>query len=138
MTYAFVVEGRPATWQRTVHANGRTLTPKRSREARKAMAWAARAARPRGWTLDGEYRVEVTGYWPDRRAGDVDRLVSLALDALEGVAYGTDRQVVQIEGRRALDRDRPRVEVVVRRVESNEPRGVGAPGAMTDPDEVDR
>src|SRR5690606_36666151 len=49
----------------------------------------------------------------DRRFGDADRLVSLTMDALQGVAYATDRQVSdQCSGRR-LDRGNPRVEVCV-------------------------
>lgn len=113
MELAFTIPGRPVTWQRTNDVRGRRVTDAEQRREKRRIAMLARAALPSGWPTDAEYAIEVIGYWPDRRFGDVDRLVSLTMDALEGVAYRVDRQVVAQGGARRVDRERPRVEVCV-------------------------
>lgn len=110
---AFIAPGRPVTWQRTNAVRGRYVTDAKQRAEKRRLRQLARAALPPGWPLDAEYAIEVIGYWPDRRYGDADRLVSLAMDALEGVAYRVDRQVCAQSSVRRLDRERPRVEVCV-------------------------
>lgn len=113
MELRFTIPGRPVTWQRTNDVRGRRVTDAEQRREKRRIAAIARAALPPGWPTDAEYAIEVIGYWPDRRFGDADRLVSLTMDALQGVAYATDRQVSdQCSGRR-LDRGNPRVEVCV-------------------------
>ena len=114
MEFTFTVFGRPRTWQRTNDVRGRRVTDKAQREAKRQIAWLALAARPKGWPMGAEYEVITLGVWPDRRYGDVDRLSSLVMDALEGVAYEQDRQVAAQTSARALDRDNPRTEVIVR------------------------
>lgn len=120
-SFKFSVYGRPVTWRRTNHVQvgGKTrrTTGKAQRAAKEAMAWRALAARPAGWPLDALYRVEVTGVWPTRVYGDVDRLVSLPMDALEGVAYRTDRQVASIRGTRLVG-DQPMTVVTVTVIDS--------------------
>lgn len=113
LTCAYVVPGRPATWQRTVAHKGRRLTEKAQREVKRAIGMVALSKRPKGWPLDAEYAIHVRGFWPDRRFGDVDRLVSLHMDALEGVLWKSDRQVATEVGCREVDREHPRVTVVV-------------------------
>jgi Holliday junction resolvase RusA-like endonuclease len=115
----YTVPGRPVTWQRTNIVQGRPTTDKAQRIAKKAHAMYALAAMGRDratWSQDGAFEVEVVGYWPDAIVGDADRLVGLAMDALQGLAYTTDRQVRDQSGRVRIDRENPRVEVVVRRL----------------------
>lgn len=109
--FRFTIPGRPVTWQRTNDVRGRRVTDAAQRAEKRRIAAIARAARPRGWPMDLEYAVAVEGYWPDRRFGDSDRLVSLTMDALEGVAYPKDREVSAQGGVRHVDKLRPRVEV---------------------------
>jgi Holliday junction resolvase RusA-like endonuclease len=116
MILSFTVEGRPVSWARKNVVNGRPLTDKKQREAKRTLHLAALAARPRGWRRDATYEVRVHAYYPDGRQGDCDRIAGLPLDALEGVAYEADRQVVRLEVGRFTDRERPRVEVVVRAI----------------------
>lgn len=115
---AYVLEGRPVSWQRTNIVKGRPMTDAKQRTAKKAHALAAfcaiRIART-PWPLEGAFEVEVLAYYASGVQGDTDRLVSLPLDALEGIAYRNDRQVVRVVGERRLDRERPRTEVVIRR-----------------------
>lgn len=114
MQWAFTVPGRPVTWQRSGVHEGKRLTQVEQRKAKKTIAWAAVAARPKGrWPMDLVYAIEVIGYWPDQRFGDVDRLVSLVMDALQGVAYKEDRQVRVQASSMLLDPENPRTEVLV-------------------------
>ena len=110
----YTLPGRPVTWQRTNAVGGRYVTDKGQRQAKRAHALAAYAAlgtRRASWALTGAFAVEVTGYWPDATVGDCDRLVSLPLDALEGITYASDRQVREVRGRVVADGSPPRVEV---------------------------
>lgn len=109
----FTIPGRPVTWQRPNEVRGHRVTDAAQRAEKRRIAAIAKRALPKGWPTDAEYAVEVVGYWPDRRYGDMDRLVSLTMDALQGVAYLTDRQVAAQGSARVLDRERPRVEVTV-------------------------
>lgn len=90
----YTVPGKPVTWQRDNVYKGRFITDKGNRTAKRAHAWAFTAARKhKAWTLDGAFAIEVVGFYANARVGDVDRLATLAMDALEGVAYEADRQV---------------------------------------------
>jgi hypothetical protein len=111
----YVVHGRPQTWKRTADYRGRRITEKAHREALRAHALAAIAAlgtRRAAWSLDGAFLLGVSGYWPDARAGDFDRLMGMAMDALKGVAYRDDKQVRgPLPGGVFCDGSPPRVEV---------------------------
>lgn len=113
MQFAFIVEGRPVTWQRTREYQGRRITDAKQREAKKRLGFLALRARPTGWPLDALYSIDVLGVWPDRKLGDADRLTSLVMDALEGVAYVKDRQVRRQSGRMEVDKSHPRTEITV-------------------------
>lgn len=113
MELRFEIPGRPVTWQRTNRVGARQVKSREQRAAIRLYRATAQRALPPGWPTDAEYAVEVVGYWPDRRYGDTDRLVSHVLDALERAAYVADRQVSCVAGVRRLDRERPRVEVTV-------------------------
>lgn len=52
-----------------------------------------------------------------RKAGDLDNRIKPLLDALQGVAFMDDKQVVQIHAFRFDDKDNPRVEVVIEDLE---------------------
>jgi hypothetical protein len=105
---AFVVPGRPRTWQHTGGVGGSKgkRFDKRGKEAEEyqrlvaGLALQARAHAQRAgvvWPPVTDhrpiFRVDVAGWWPDAVEGDEDRMVSLVRDALEGVLYKSDRQV---------------------------------------------
>lgn len=48
-----------------------------------------------------------------RKAGDLDNALKVLLDALSGIAYVDDDQVVSLHAFRHDDKERPRVEVEV-------------------------
>lgn len=62
---------------------------------------------------DGPLSVSVTAYRPQRR-GDLDNVLKAALDALNGVAWQDDSQVVELHALRLDDKHNPRLEVDVR------------------------
>lgn len=100
---AFMVPGRPVTWQRGVRgirfdARGKFAKEYREKVHLFAMQALGRARRagvvwPSVTENHHAFRVDVAGWWPDAREGDEDRMVSLVRDALEGVLYKSDRQV---------------------------------------------
>lgn len=51
-----------------------------------------------------------------RRAGDLDNFLKVLLDALKGIAFVDDSQVVELHARREDDASNPRVEVRVEAV----------------------
>lgn len=65
--------------------------------------------------LEGSLRVTVDVYRA-RRAGDLDGYFKGLFDALNGVAYTDDQQIVEIHARRLDDKHNPRVEVTVEEV----------------------
>jgi hypothetical protein len=79
-----------ASWARARSHGARRYTAPAHREAVACHRLHALAARPDGWRTDGVYRVEIVYYSPDMRRRDCDRVASLVLDALVGVAYDDD------------------------------------------------
>lgn len=63
--------------------------------------------------LDGPVFVSVTAYRPQKR-GDLDNTLKAAFDALNGVAWQDDSQVVELHALRLDDKTNPRLEVDVR------------------------
>jgi crossover junction endodeoxyribonuclease RusA len=85
------------------------LNPK----ARKYKQTAALAALACGaFRLTGELRVRMDVYRP-LRCGDLDNVQKLVCDALNGIAWHDDKQLVEIVARRFDDRANPRVELTV-------------------------
>jgi crossover junction endodeoxyribonuclease RusA len=62
--------------------------------------------------VDGPVALTVTLYRPAKR-GDLDNRIKVLLDALNGIAYRDDSQVVELHAYRLDDKDHPRVEVQV-------------------------
>lgn len=62
--------------------------------------------------LTGAVSVRVIIYFDSRR-GDLDNRLKILLDALNGLAWLDDAQIVELYARRELDRRNPRVELTV-------------------------
>lgn len=73
-----------------------------------------------GWrsTPDETFAVELRAYVGSLRVIDVDNICKSVLDALKGTVFPDDRQVVELHARKVLDRDRPRLELAVRRLDA--------------------
>lgn len=120
----YTVLGRPSSWERaTPIARGRAISSKGYREAKALHAsHALRARQLLRWALDaqGRYAVDVQAWYPDGRHGDIDRVQSLTLDALQGVVYADDRQVKRTTATVGTDREAPRTVVTVRALSAEE------------------
>lgn len=61
---------------------------------------------------EGEVRVTIDWY-RGRKSGDLDKRQGVALDALQGVLYRSDSQIVDLHSRRFEDKKNPRIVVTV-------------------------
>jgi Holliday junction resolvase RusA-like endonuclease len=116
----FVVPGPVVPWQRAASVGARRFTPAKQRAYQANVRMHALAARPRGPWLPSKharYRVDVEAFLPDERRRDLDNVAKTILDALNGVLYLDDSQVVTLLVATHIDRERPRVEVAVAEVE---------------------
>jgi Holliday junction resolvase RusA-like endonuclease len=52
-------------------------------------------------------------WYRERKSGDLDKRIGIVLDALQGVLFDDDSQVVAINAERWEDPKRPRVEIIV-------------------------
>lgn len=62
--------------------------------------------------LSGPVAVYVKAYRP-RKLGDLDNTLKVALDALKGLAFEDDSQIVAINAERHEDKENPRLEIEV-------------------------
>lgn len=91
-----------------------------SAEARAYKANAGLEARVQGVTpLAGPVSVQINVFRPQRR-GDLDNTAKVALDALNGIAWEDDEQIVHLELDRFDDKARPRLEVTIEQQGAND------------------
>lgn len=107
-----VFETMPPSTNHLYRRTGRGVSLLESvRYAKDAIAWEARAQR-RGDPLQGPLAVTVDLYWSDHRKHDIDNLKAL-LDALNGVLWEDDGQIIDLHTRKHFDKEHPRVELTV-------------------------
>ncbi len=96
MNVQLTIPGEPVPLERARVGKGRHYLPARSREYRERVqtAWMI-AGRP--CLGDAELACSARFYIAGRD-GDLDNLVKAALDALSGLAFADDRQVVCLSG----------------------------------------
>jgi len=99
----FTVPGEPVPKARARTTTHGTYTPERTVHAERVVAWtywaAAGTTRP---DLTGEYSVHAVFRLVHRRHRDTDNMLKLVLDALNGVAWVDDNQVVEVYARKEL------------------------------------
>lgn len=95
----FTIPGEPLPKQRPRSKNGQQpFTPKVTRDAEKRVAAAFTTAHPEWTLLDGPVRVWVDFHRRTYRAVDVDNLLKLVTDALNGIAWVDDKQITDLRG----------------------------------------
>ena len=90
---------------------GRNVVSAEARAYKNDAAWLARAA-GMAEPLTGDVALTVRWY-RERKAGDLSNRLKILEDALQGVAYVNDSQIVRIVAERYDDKRNPRVEVEV-------------------------
>ena len=95
------------------YTNGNVFPSQEAETYKEGVAWKALHQGVRQFT--GDVAVYLNVYRP-RQAGDLDNYNKVLLDALQGVAYVDDDQVVELHSWRHDDKAQPRVEVEIRRV----------------------
>ena len=87
-----------------------------SDEARRYKQCAGELAR-RGGANVGKARLAVwLVFYFERLGGDLDNRIKVCLDALQGICFDDDKQIDEIHAVRRLDRDNPRVEMVIQTI----------------------
>jgi Holliday junction resolvase RusA-like endonuclease len=66
----------------------------------------------------GPVRVEVSFWRSSKRRCDLDNLVKSVTDALNGLAYVDDQQIVELVARKGMDRAHPRAVVAITALEA--------------------
>lgn len=91
----FTVWGEPVAKERPRFGRGHAYTPKRTRDAEVAIANLFRAHNP-DWEPDAASTFGVlVNFWCSGRK-DLDNMLKLVLDALNGVVWRDDSQVVHL------------------------------------------
>ena len=96
------------------YGSGGVHVSEEAKNYKAGVAW--KALHQRMVPFAGPVAVYVNVY-RSRKAGDLDNYNKVLLDALKGVAYSDDDQVVELHAWRHDDKDNPRVEVEIRKVE---------------------
>lgn len=115
------IDGDPASKSRTRFNNRssrvREFRPERTHAAEGHVAWAVRAA-ARGLEADAESAFSVTCEFVPRtwQRRDIDNMLKLVLDGLNGVVWADDYQVTEIVGRKLpVDPAFPRTIITIRK-----------------------
>jgi Holliday junction resolvase RusA-like endonuclease len=125
---SFTVPGDPVTWKRAKRGQGRSYTdPKDAAHREKIRAFARQAGIRQ--PLRGAVRLDVyvfTRFDPlDRRSGDRDNHEKAIKDALTGIAFVDDIQVVDGRTRKARDEGDPRTEIEIAEIADPFEQAVG-------------
>lgn len=125
----FTVPGNPEPWRRARTSNGRYFTDVRTMAAKDTVVTCFKHDNPGATPFQSDVRMQVTFFFaaPHRlrikkhadalaaeRIGaakrpDIDNLCKICLDALNGVAYLDDAQVVMLQASKRYSM-RPRIE----------------------------
>ena len=116
---AFTVAGEPASKARPIFTTRggkpRAITPAETVAAEGKVAWSFRLA-VRKHDTAGPFGVMVLFHLGNRRRRDVDNMLKLVLDALNGVAWDDDHQVLEVTARKVqATAETARTEIVIYR-----------------------
>jgi Holliday junction resolvase RusA-like endonuclease len=104
---SFTVEGEPVAKERprtvtNAYGESRTITPSKTKDHETAIGWAFKSAYPGHELFTGEVRIHVV-FRTRSKSKDLDNMLKTVMDALNGVVWEDDRQVVRL--RAELERD---------------------------------
>ncbi len=94
----FTVPGRPTPKARARVVRGGAYTPARTREYEDRVGWCARQAFAGQAPFREPVELSIRAVFTKRNHGDFGNIVKAVEDALEGIAYLNDRQVLRWGG----------------------------------------
>ncbi len=103
---SFTIPGEPVPKGRPRFANGRVYTPPKTVEYERKVRVFARNAKVR--MLKGDIQLIVDFHLKTERRVDIDNLVKGCMDALNGIAWKDDAQVVSLVASKLLGSLNPR------------------------------
>lgn len=125
----FVVQGPPRPKERPrLGRGGRVYTPERTKQYERAVAQQGALWCGPAWSRHGTYRVTLFFVFKSEPRCDVDNCAKAVLDALNGIAWDDDKQVVELRASKYAEDDatakryagvesaRPRTEALIERV----------------------
>lgn len=106
-----IVEGEPVPKQRVRTGKGRFYTPAKTLHHEELIEWSARdrVSEP----TRNPVILEMDFFMGNARKVDGDNLQKTVMDALNGVAWRDDSQVIEWTGHKHVDREMPRTELRV-------------------------
>lgn len=110
------IDVEPVPWHRAEKSGRRTFQSDKDRHYQFLLARVASMAIARAqykWLRDGEMSICIRAYRSTLRRCDVDNVAKNVMDALTEIAYKDDSQVSSLHVVRDIDRERPRVEIVI-------------------------
>ena len=131
-TLSFIVDGKPEHWRRARYNphQQRFFMDKRTKAGRDRLAAASKTAvHDQAWPMiEGRYvHAFILFYFPKPKVRskhlgeierlempDLDNLIKLVLDAMNGIAYVDDKLVTRVEAAKFEDDDDPRTEITLR------------------------
>ena len=126
----FSLAGPPVAWHRAKQSRTNRLDGRHTRffkakkdvefqtalgmEATNAiMLWAQSNRRP--WDGTGEFHIDLEAHVHDLRKRDLDNILKNTCDALSGIVWDDDQQVVSVKATKSLCRKKPRTIITVSR-----------------------
>ena len=122
---SFEIQGQPVPKARprvTRLKNGlsRTFTPKATEAYAELVAWSYRKEVGEGIQLEGDLYFKGVFHREGKRRADFDNLAKAVTDALNGIAYQDDAQIVSAEVWVLYGAKQPRAKVTLRELEDPE------------------
>lgn len=117
-----VIAGPPMPKERARRGKGgRFYTPEKTLAYEETVGWqllAARCQQVPHWSMDRSYDVDIIAAVPDLTHRDEDNIKKSIYDAANGVLWRDDAQIVLSRFQKLLSPEQPRVEILVRMLDS--------------------
>ncbi len=96
------------------HYRGRRIISKKGRKFKRDVAVLAKKQGAK--RLSGNLSVTFRVFRP-RKIGDLDNRLKISQDALKGICFDDDKQIIELHAFRFDDKTNPRIEIDIRQIE---------------------
>lgn len=106
----------PLSWNRYYRVyGGRIVVSEVGRVYKEEAGWLAYSQLPAGFPTSGPITLDIFIYFKDHRKHDLDNALKVMLDAMKGIVYVDDDQIVEMRVRKGYDKVNPRCEFCIER-----------------------